>query len=851
MKIGLRHVFTAALLPALLTLTACGGGGGGGGSSNSAPTVSGPISRTVDENDAAFTVSSAELLANASDADGDSLSINNLALSSGDATAVTVNTNSIDVTPNVYSSYTDGEGEDMVFTYTISDGKGGNVSTSLTLTINGVNDAPSRVALNNISLPHDTVSGGGFLVGTLYADDAENDPVTFTVTGGDDADVFAINGNRLFIDDGVLDFDNQSEYHLTVTASDGVDVDFDLTVIVLEHQVLNVGYYDSLRNNGRPEQATPITFIGETAIDIGDLNVADFSGLDMIFAQNPTSTPPTGPFAAAANQSKIADFVNDGGILIFHDRHAETIESYLPGMPGSIIQDIGATRTEFEVIDHQTHLAQGPGGVINDTNLESANSLSFGFADASTTHPDAIGYLSRNDPNHWITYAYPVGLGWVVYSSIPLDFYLLAGNPEIMRSTYAPNILAQARSLVKKGTDTDGDGLLDVEEAVFGTAIDSDDTDGDGLLDAFEIREGLDAVANDDSNSDPDNDGLTNLEEQMAGTKLRIADSDGDGLTDGAEVNTHSTDPLNPDTDGDLLDDAAEINTHNTDPLVADTDGGGTMDGREILVDLTDPLDASDDLNQIDLPLTLNDANGFIWDIQRDGNINNGSSDAYDGGMRLFIDNVQFPQFNAATSLQNGREVNLALANLSGLQISRRIYVPPTQAFVRYLDSLVNPSASDITVEVRIDTNLGSDGNTVIVRTSDGDTAIEPVDFYVVTDDTSNGGGDPSLAHVYAGPGAAVTPVVTAPLGRIIYTYSVTVPANSRATIMHFDSQNANRTIAIASADALLGLGAATLDGMSEADLQDVVNFDLTGVTATGTARKITVDTQAITIPSR
>lgn len=820
------------------TLVACGGSGGGGGggtAANRVPTVTGPVHNTASDNDAEYTITESDLLANASDADGDSLRVSALAIASGDASGVMINGTSIDVSPSAYNGFTVADSEQIELTYTISDNNGGSVNTSVEITINGANDAPTRVALSNISVSDGQPSAGGYVVGTLYTDDPENDVVTYDIAGGSDAGNFSVSGNQLVIDDGILFASGKDQYQVTVRAIDtgGASIDVDLTILVIESQPLTVGYYDILQNNGRPEQATPITFIGETAVNVGDIDSADLSGLDMLFVQNPISSVPFGPYIDVANLTKVANFVSNGGILIFHDRHADTIESILPGSPGQIVADLGVTRTEFEVIDDLTHLAQGPGGIIDDTNLESANSLSFGYVDAATTPLGSVGYLSRNDSNHWISYAYPVDRGYVIYSTIPLDFYLLNGNPDVMRSIYAPNILAQARALLNKAPDDDGDGLLNVEETVLGTDPNNDDSDGDGLLDLFEVRNGFDALTGGDESVDTDNDGLTNLEEQMAGTQPRQVDSDNDGLNDGDEVNNYGTDPLSTDTDGDLLSDAEEVNTYATDPSVADTDAGGTEDGREVFVDGTDPLDGSDDLATVALPHTLNDSNNFIWDIQQAGFINNGSSDAYDGGMRLFVDGTAFPNFSQASELQNGREVQIGLANMSGLLITRRVYIPDNHAFARFMEVLNNPSSTDIDVQIQINTNLGSDGNSIIVRTSDGDTAIEPVDFYVVTDDTSNGGGDPSLAHVYAGPNASVTPVVTAPLGSIIYTYDVTVPANSRVILLHFDSQNANRTVAIASADYLLGLGDGTLDGMSVEDLQDVVNFDLSGVTAT------------------
>lgn len=67
--------------------------------------------------------------------------------------------------------------------------------------------------------------------------------------------------------------------------------------------------------------------------------------------------------------------------------------------------------------------------------------------------------------------------------------------------------------------DSDGDGLLDLEEAVWGTDSDRADSDADGLDDLVEIQIATDPL-------DPD--------------------TDGDGLRDGDEVNSLYSDPKNP-----------------------------------------------------------------------------------------------------------------------------------------------------------------------------------------------------------------------------------------------------------------------------------------------------------------
>jgi hypothetical protein len=60
--------------------------------------------------------------------------------------------------------------------------------------------------------------------------------------------------------------------------------------------------------------------------------------------------------------------------------------------------------------------------------------------------------------------------------------------------------------------------------------------------------------------TDTDNDGLTDLQENFFGTTVNDSDTDDDGLTDGDEVFVHQTNPNDADTDGDGLSDGWEWN---------------------------------------------------------------------------------------------------------------------------------------------------------------------------------------------------------------------------------------------------------------------------------------------------
>jgi hypothetical protein len=134
-------------------------------------------------------------------------------------------------------------------------------------------------------------------------------------------------------------------------------------------------------------------------------------------------------------------------------------------------------------------------------------------------------------------------------------------------------------------TDTDGDGLLNIQESRLGTDPNGSDTDGDGMPDGWEVRHGLQSLTSDgngdddsdgdgmpdgyevtnglnllvnDANGDLDGDGLSNAIEYQLGTNANSPDSDSDGMPDGWQYNYSSCglDPLdasdaddNPDGD--------------------------------------------------------------------------------------------------------------------------------------------------------------------------------------------------------------------------------------------------------------------------------------------------------------
>ena len=231
---------------------------------------------------------------------------------------------------------------------------------------------------------------------------------------------------------------------------------------------------------------------------------------------------------------------------------------------------------------------------------------------------------------------------------------------------------------------------------------------------------------------------------------------------------------------------------------------------------------------------TFLDASGFRWDIQGDGNIDDGTGDAYDGGMR----NTAMTSFNTGLAEDNGREILIGPYATGGIQLSRKIYVPVDQSYARFLEIVTNTSASTVNFTVPIYTNLGSDRNERFNLTSSGDTAVSTADNWLITDDSFAGtsGGDPVVTHVVAGDGARVRPASFSGgngSGEVSYRYNLTLAPGETQIIMHFASQAASQATALARAPELVATRLGTLDGLSARERAAIMNFKVDSGTFT------------------
>jgi len=157
---------------------------------NDAPVVAGAVDLGSMHEDGSLTVTAAELLAHASDIDGDTLSVTGLTVASGSG----VLTDNGDGTWT-FAPTTDWHGP-VSFDYTVSDGQGGTAPATAALTVDPVNDAPV-VEVNSILLVDDLTAQS--LAGSLSTTDVDNGATElwYTVTQGPVSGVLLLDGVAL------------------------------------------------------------------------------------------------------------------------------------------------------------------------------------------------------------------------------------------------------------------------------------------------------------------------------------------------------------------------------------------------------------------------------------------------------------------------------------------------------------------------------------------------------------------------------------------------------------------------------------------------------------------------------
>lgn len=219
-------------------------------------------------------------------------------------------------------------------------------------------------------------------------------------------------------------------------------------------------------------------------------------------------------------------------------------------------------------------------------------------------------------------------------------------------------------------------------------------------------------------------------------------------------------------------------------------------------------------------------------------------NDAFDGYNELCVSftnamgpcetgNANYVIYNkngpAATEF-GGRQVVFAAQTSGQLRMSRKVYVPTDDSFARWLNVFTNTGATPITFTMATGNNLGSDSNTKIVSSSNGNNTAELTDTWVSTFQNYSGGKstDPRLGHVLQG----VNPPT--PVASIYFAdgndhphwgYQITLNPGQTKIIMNFVTAQPSKTAANAKAAELVSLPPHAIEGMTTVELGQLVNF--------------------------
>ena len=206
-----------------------------------------------------------------------------------------------------------------------------------------------------------------------------------------------------------------------------------------------IGYY----TDGRTYDTNPEAIIettGYTPIYISDIATFDAAQVDVLMINVASNNGPSESLLGRLTYFEI--WVRDGGKMIIHDRSAGNAgNSLIINAPTTSL--IRNTNSLIDLAPSGTGnnaLIQGDLEGEEDNITKGMLQNSNGFAVASTLPSTAISYLGSADNNNDIAaFIYPLGLGYIYYSGIPLDYYFRLSDSsqpgKNYRTIYSSNLL--------------------------------------------------------------------------------------------------------------------------------------------------------------------------------------------------------------------------------------------------------------------------------------------------------------------------------------------------------------------------------------------------------------------------
>jgi len=212
--------------------------------------------------------------------------------------------------------------------------------------------------------------------------------------------------------------------------------------------------------------------------------------------------------------------------------------------------------------------------------------------------------------------------------------------------------------------------------------------------------------------------------------------------------------------------------------------------------------------------------------------LNNTVANCATGNANFVIYNNNGPATTECKGAVSGvdRQVVFPVQTSGSIKIQRKVFVPDNDSFARWLNYFTNTGATPQTVTAVIANNLGSDSNTKIVTSSNGNNVAEITDSWVTSFQNYSGttSSDVRLGHVLQGPGAAV------PLAGIFFMdgndnpywgYTFTLAPGETKIIANFGVGQPSKAAAAAKSAELAGLPPNAVQCLTSVELAQIANF--------------------------
>lgn len=178
----------------------------------------------------------------------------------------------------------------------------------------------------------------------------------------------------------------------------------------------------------------------------------------------------------------------------------------------------------------------------------------------------------------------------------------------------------------------------------------------------------------------------------------------------------------------------------------------------------------------------------------------------------------------------SGRQYAFPTQPIGGLSVSRKVFVPTNDQFARWMNIFTNTTGSPITFSMVVANNLGSDSNTEIVTSSNGNAVAELTDTWLTSFQSYSGNtsSDVRLGHVFQGAGGTV------PLAGINFVngddnpwwgYTITLAPGETKIILNFVTGQPSKAAANAKAAEIATLPVNTLQCLSGTERTQLANF--------------------------